>query len=130
MYVIKKSYKLCCMVLLISLLLCGCSGDNKKENIQTDNQTEWSFSETQDREKGEWETACEDIKAGIAGIETVVCVSVEPETYEQYMDENKITIVCTVKKGTDVSHAEEELSNYVKNTNYFPDYSIEVIESK
>ncbi len=91
---------------------------------------EWSFSETQDREKCGWVTACEDIKADIAAMETVVSVSVEPETYEQYMEENKMTIVCTVKKGTDVSHAEEELSNYVKITNYFPDYSIEVMESK
>lgn len=120
-------------VLVNVLILCmgcfyGCSFSKNEENNIVNNDSEEvsyvSFDELSsvDKEAAKWETMCETVICDIKSLDWIVSVEITPCNYEEYVQKNKISIICETD-GTK-QDAKKVIEDYIKALNFFEKYEI------
>ena len=120
----KKLFLLLC---IFTLLLCGCGKEDKNTTIsEASSDDSWSFSDSVDKDKSEYDNLCSSIKNDIQNIENIETVEIEPEDYNKYLNEQQtLTIKIHTKNNITLDdEVQKGINDYVKSTNYFNNYSI------
>ena len=119
------------VLILCMCFLCGCSfSKNEKSDNKVNNESEEvsyvSFDELSsvDKEAAKWETMCETVICDIKSLDWVVSVEITPCNYEEYVQENNISIICETDGSED--GAQKIIEDYIKAVNFFEEYEIVV----